>query len=120
METARRYRLPVDANVFSSPYFSSRSPTDPIKGTAQATATQAAGTTWRNAKWGGGGYVTGLIFHPTSANVLDARTDIGSAYRWNPATMSWIPITDGFGAAESFYQGAESIAWTRTKINSST
>jgi hypothetical protein len=63
-------------------------------------------------KWGGGGYVTGLIFHPTSANVLYARTDIGGAYRWNQATTSWIPITDGagFGAAESSYHGIESIA----------
>jgi xyloglucan-specific exo-beta-1,4-glucanase len=76
----------------------------------QATATQAAATTWRNAKWGGGGYVTGLIFHPTSANVLYSRTDIGGAYRWNQATTSWLPITDTFGAAESFFQGAESIA----------
>jgi xyloglucan-specific exo-beta-1,4-glucanase len=76
----------------------------------QAAATAAAATTWRNAKWGGGGYVTGLIFHPTSANVLYARTDIGGAYRWNQARMSWVPITDGFSAAESFFQGAESIA----------
>jgi hypothetical protein len=77
---------------------------------AQATATASAVTTWRNAKWGGGGYVTGLIFHPTSANVLYARTDIGGAYRWNQAAMAWVPITDGFSAAESFFQGAESIA----------
>jgi hypothetical protein len=42
--------------------------------------------------------------------VLYARTDIGGAYRWNQATLSWLPITDGFGARESFYQGAESIA----------
>jgi hypothetical protein len=76
----------------------------------QATVTQSAGTSWRNAKWGGGGYVTGLIFHPTSANLLYARTDIGGAYRWNQAAMSWVPITDGFSAAESFFQGAESIA----------
>jgi hypothetical protein len=63
-------------------------------------------------KWGGGGYVTGLIFHPTSANVLYARTDIGGAYRWNQATSSWVPITDGagFGAAESRFHGIESIA----------
>jgi hypothetical protein len=70
----------------------------------------AAVTTWSNAKIGGGGYVTGLIFHPTTANLLYARTDIGGAYRWNQATMSWVPITDGFSAAESFFQGAESIA----------
>ncbi|HEY9027069.1 MAG TPA: dockerin [Burkholderiaceae bacterium] len=63
-------------------------------------------------KFGGGGYVTGLIFHPTTTNLLYARTDIGGAYRWNPATSSWTPITDGlgFGAAESKYHGIESLA----------
>ncbi|MGM9490435.1 dockerin [Ideonella sp. YS5] len=63
-------------------------------------------------KFGGGGYVTGLIFHPSTENLLYARTDIGGAYRWNPATSSWTPITDGagFGATESRYHGVESIA----------
>ena len=72
----------------------------------------APASLWTSAKLGGGGYVTGLIFHPTSENVLYARTDIGGAYRWNQATMSWVPITDGlgFGAAESRYHGVESIA----------
>lgn len=72
----------------------------------------APAKTWTSAKFGGGGYVTGLIFHPTSANLLYARTDIGGAYRWNQATASWLPITDGagFGAAESRYHGIESIA----------
>ena len=68
--------------------------------------------TWNSVKFGGGGYVTGLVFHPTTANLLYARTDIGGAYRWNQATSSWTPITDGlgFGAAESRYHGVESIA----------
>jgi len=63
-------------------------------------------------KFGGGGYVTGLVFHPTTANLLYARTDVGGAYRWNQAAASWVPITDGlgFGAAESRYHGIESIA----------
>ena len=63
-------------------------------------------------KFGGGGYVTGLVFHPTTANLLYARTDIGGAYRWNPAASSWTPITDGLGfsAAESSYHGIESMA----------
>ena len=34
-------------------------------------------TTWSNAKIGGGGYVTGLIFHPTTANLLYARPGAG-------------------------------------------
>ena len=67
-------------------------------------------TTWANAKIGGGGYVTGLIFHPTTANLLYARTDIGGIYRWNQATKSWLPLTDSFGVRETFYQGAESVA----------
>ena len=69
-------------------------------------------TTWNSVKFGGGGYVSGLIFHPTSPHVLYARTDIGGAYRWNQQTSTWTPITDGlgFGAAESRFHGVESIA----------
>jgi hypothetical protein len=61
-------------------------------------------------KWGAGGYVTGLVFHPTSANILYARTDIGGAYRWN-ANKSWTPITDGLGFSptENRFLGIESI-----------
>ena len=59
-------------------------------GAAQASA-------WNSVKFGGGGYVTGLIYHPTSPNVLYARTDVGGAYRWNQAASSWTPITDGVG-----------------------
>jgi hypothetical protein len=72
----------------------------------------AQGSIWKSVKFGGGGYVTGLIFHPTTANLLYARTDIGGAYRWNQGTSSWKPITDGlgFGAAESSFHGIESIA----------
>jgi hypothetical protein len=61
-------------------------------------------------KFGGGGYVPGLVFHPTNANVLYARTDIGGAYRWNPANATWVAITDSFGVSEGRFMGIESIA----------
>ena len=69
-----------------------------------------ADKTWNSVKFGGGGYVTGLVFHPATANLLYARTDIGGAYRWNQATSSWVPITDGFSGAEGGFMGGESIA----------
>jgi len=74
------------------------------------TARAAAPARWANVKIGGGGYVPGLIFHPTSPDVLYARTDMGGAYRWDAATAAWVPITDGFGAADTFYHGSETMA----------
>jgi hypothetical protein len=63
-----------------------------------------------SVKFGGGGYVPGLVFHPTSPDVLYARTDVGGAYRWDPATKTWISITDGFGPDEGGYHGSETLA----------
>jgi xyloglucan-specific exo-beta-1,4-glucanase len=99
----------------SVPVVPTPTPSLPTAETTTAATTLAATTTaatWSSVKWGGGGYVSGLIFHPSSANVLYARTDIGGAYRWNQATLSWTPITDGvgFGAAESRFHGVESMA----------
>ncbi|KQZ28254.1 sialidase family protein [Duganella sp. Root1480D1] len=76
--------------------------------TTSSTAS-TTGTRWMNVKYGGSGYVPGLVFHPTSPDVLYARTDMGGSYRWDAATSSWIPITDGFGITEEFFNGAESI-----------
>ncbi|MCS0585271.1 dockerin [Massilia pinisoli] len=81
-------------------------------------ATVGSATAYTSVKWGGGGYVTGLIYHPTSYNVMYARTDIGGAYRWNGGG-SWTPITDGIGfnAGESTFHGVESIALDPTNDN---
>jgi hypothetical protein len=92
---------------------SGSSSTPGVSGTAPVlAATTGSATSYDSVKWGGGGYVSGLIYHPTSANVLYARTDIGGAYRWNSTTSSWTPITDGpgFNGGESRFHGVESIA----------
>jgi hypothetical protein len=74
-------------------------------------ATVGSATSYSNAKWGGGGYVTGLIYHPVNSSVMYARTDVGGAYRWNNSNGSWTPLTDGpgFGGGETSYHGVESI-----------
>jgi len=96
------------------------SSTPGASGTAPAlAATTGSATAYTSVKWGGGGYVTGLVYHPTSANVMYARTDIGGAYRWNNSNGSWTPITDGtgFNAGEGTNHGVESIALDPTNDN---
>jgi oligoxyloglucan reducing-end-specific cellobiohydrolase len=57
-----------------------------------------------------GGYVPGLIAHPTEPGLIYARTDIGSVYRWNAFDRSWKPLTDFHSPDQYNLNGPESIA----------
>ncbi|MGO8835845.1 MAG: cellulase [Limisphaerales bacterium] len=63
---------------------------------------------WRNVVIGGGGFVTGIIAHPRQNGLVYARTDVGGAYRWDPAAHRWQPLTDGIGDVD--LTGIESLA----------
>src|SRR3954463_2812559 len=55
--------------------------------------------TWRNVvTGGGGGFVPGIIFNTKQRDLIYARTDIGGAYRWNPATSSWVQLLNWVSA----------------------
>jgi oligoxyloglucan reducing-end-specific cellobiohydrolase len=70
----------------------------------------AAQYTWKPVRIVTGGYIPGLVAHPTEPGLIYARTDIGSVYRWNPATREWIPLTDFQAPARYNLNGPESIA----------
>ena len=66
--------------------------------------------TWKNVQIVGGGFVDGVIFHPTKAGVRYARTDMGGAYKWDPDTRRWQPILDFMPYKDLNLMGVESIA----------
>jgi photosystem II stability/assembly factor-like uncharacterized protein len=65
---------------------------------------------WHNVVIGGGGFVTGIIFHPHRKGLIYARTDVGGAYRWDDSAQRWVPITDWIGSKDVNLTGIESIA----------
>jgi hypothetical protein len=60
--------------------------------------------------FGGGGYVDGLLFHPTQRDLLYCRTDIGGAYRYDSAAQRWIPLLDHLPRAQADLMGVLSLA----------
>lgn len=81
-------------------------------GTDDFSKTSSAGTPYlfRNVAIRGGGFVTGIVFSHAKPGVVYARTDVGGAYRFDPARRVWLPLMDMFGRAESNLTGVESIA----------
>jgi photosystem II stability/assembly factor-like uncharacterized protein len=66
--------------------------------------------TWKSVQIVGGGFVDGIIFHPTAKNVRYARTDMAGAYRWDSASHRWQPMLDWMPYKDLNLMGVESIA----------
>ena len=64
---------------------------------------------WRNVAIGGGGFVTGILFHPAARDLMYARTDVGGAYRWDTVSRQWIALNDWLSPAENNFTGIESM-----------
>jgi len=65
---------------------------------------------FKNIQIVGGGFVDGIVFHPTVKGVRYCRTDIGGAYRWNDHLKRWEPMMDWVSEKDNNLMGVESIA----------
>lgn len=79
-------------------------------GDEAAAAVDSEAYAWRSVKIHGGGFVTGVIFHPTERDLIYARTDVGGAYRWLPAKEAWLPLNDDLARDQSQRLGVLSLA----------
>jgi photosystem II stability/assembly factor-like uncharacterized protein len=65
---------------------------------------------WQNVQIVGGGFVDGVIFHPSEKDLRYARTDMGGAYRWDARSRRWQPMLDWVPYKDLNLMGVESIA----------
>ncbi len=65
---------------------------------------------WKNVQIVGGGFVDGIVFHPTAPGLGYARTDMGGAYRWDVGSHRWMPLLDWVSKKDVNLMGVESIA----------
>jgi len=65
---------------------------------------------WKSVQIRGGGFVDGIIYHPTKKGLLYCRTDMGGAYKWNNITNTWEALLDWVSYKDDNLMGVESIA----------
>lgn len=65
---------------------------------------------WKSVAMGGGGYVTGMVIHPTVPGVMYIRTDVGGVFRWDTVTEQWSPVTEMFSYKQRAYYSIDGIA----------
>lgn len=70
----------------------------------------ACAYTWTNVVWGGGGYVTGITYHPKVQGLVYARTDVGGSYRRDPGSYQWIALNDDITRNDADLMGVASLA----------
>lgn len=65
---------------------------------------------WKNVQIHGGGFVDGVIYHPSEKDLMYCRTDMGGAYKWNAVLKNWEPLLDWVAYKDNNLMGVESIA----------
>lgn len=82
-----------------------------------ASKTVAQPYSWTSVPYGGGGYVDGLLYHPTEKGLLYARTDVGGMYRYDYAGKRWLPLLDHLARGDADLMGVLSMAVDRQDSN---
>ena len=72
----------------------------------------AASYRWKEVPIHGGGFVTGIEFHPTEPGLLYARTDVAGAFRYDAANSRWIALNEAIGGLDNAFMelGIASLA----------
>ncbi len=65
---------------------------------------------WSTALFGAGGYITGIVYHPTVQGLVYIRTDVGGVYRRDPGSSTWIPLNDDLNRDDNQLSGGASLA----------
>ena len=73
--------------------------------------------TWNNVRVVAGGFITGIVYHPSAQNLVYARTDIGGLYRSTDGGNTWIPLLDWVGWDNWGYSGVLSVAVDPQSLN---
>lgn len=76
----------------------------------RAQASAAAPYQWSNLPFGGGGFVSGLVFHPRQPGLVYARADRGGLYRREGPTQAWVPLLDHLGADDADLMSVLAVA----------
>lgn len=82
-----------------------------------ASPARAENYTWKNVVIRGGGFVTGVVFHPTTPDLVYARTDVGGVYRWNATTQSWVALNDDIGGLNNEFMNLGVVTMAVDPVN---
>jgi len=77
---------------------------------AAADVAATAAYSWQNVQIVGGGFIPGIVYSPSVSGLAYVRTDIGGAYRRDPGSSTWTPITDWLGWDDWGLTGIASLA----------
>ena len=69
-----------------------------------------SGYEWGSVPMGAGGFVTGVMIHPTEPDLVYIRTDVGGCYRWDKKNESWIQLMDMFTRDQESFYGVDGLA----------